>query len=67
MPIFNFEITAYYREHKDHYIYSRENPSVFQANTALGKGRAAIFEKWLPKWTGERVNGCLGRTGEEIG
>lgn len=23
--------TAYYREHKDHYIFSRENPSVFQA------------------------------------
>ncbi|MFU8847137.1 MAG: TonB-dependent receptor plug domain-containing protein [Opitutales bacterium] len=25
------EATAYYREHKDHYIFSRENPAIFQA------------------------------------
>jgi hypothetical protein len=26
-----FEISAYYRKHQDHYIYSRENPSLFEA------------------------------------
>ena len=26
-----FEVSAYYRKHNDHYIYSRENPSAFQA------------------------------------
>ncbi|MEL0653820.1 TonB-dependent receptor [Pseudoalteromonas issachenkonii] len=27
----NFEVSAYYRKHNDHYIYSRENPSAFEA------------------------------------
>ena len=27
----NFEVSAYYRTHDDHYIYSRENPSAFEA------------------------------------
>jgi hypothetical protein len=27
----HFEVSAYYRTHDDHYIYSRENPSVFEA------------------------------------
>ena len=26
-----FEVSAYYRKHNDHYVYSRENPSAFQA------------------------------------
>lgn len=26
-----FEVSAYYRKHNDHYIFSRENPSAFQA------------------------------------
>lgn len=26
-----FEVSAYSRQHKDHYIYSRENPSAFEA------------------------------------
>jgi hypothetical protein len=26
-----FEVSAYYRTHNDHYIYSRENPSAFEA------------------------------------
>ncbi|MBH0038547.1 TonB-dependent receptor plug domain-containing protein [Pseudoalteromonas sp. SWN166] len=27
----NIEVSAYYRKHNDHYIYSRENPSAFEA------------------------------------
>ncbi|KDC52407.1 TonB-dependent receptor plug domain-containing protein [Pseudoalteromonas fuliginea] len=27
----NFEVSSYYRTHDDHYIYSRENPSAFEA------------------------------------
>jgi hypothetical protein len=27
----HFEVSAYYRTHDDHYIYSRENPSAFEA------------------------------------
>ncbi|MEM5551498.1 TonB-dependent receptor [Pseudoalteromonas neustonica] len=26
-----FEISAYYRKHNDHYVFSRENPSMFEA------------------------------------
>ncbi|MEP2602650.1 MAG: TonB-dependent receptor, partial [Paraglaciecola sp.] len=26
-----FEVSAYYRRHNDHYVYSRENPSLFEA------------------------------------
>ena len=27
----HFEVSAYYRKHNDHYIFSRENPSAFEA------------------------------------
>lgn len=27
----NFEVTAYQRKHNDHYVFSRENPSIFEA------------------------------------
>ncbi|KTF14265.1 TonB-dependent receptor plug domain-containing protein [Pseudoalteromonas sp. 10-33] len=27
----HFEVSAYYRKHNDHYVFSRENPSAFQA------------------------------------
>ncbi|MCV6627634.1 MAG: TonB-dependent receptor, partial [Cellvibrionaceae bacterium] len=27
----NFEVSGYYRRHNDHYVFSRENPSAFQA------------------------------------
>ncbi|QHJ13880.1 hypothetical protein FX988_04161 [Paraglaciecola mesophila] len=27
----NFEVSAYYRKHNDHYVFSRENPDSFQA------------------------------------
>ncbi|MFM9785596.1 hypothetical protein, partial [Streptomyces scabiei] len=27
----SFEVSAYYRKNNDHYIYSRENPSAFEA------------------------------------
>ncbi|WP_017446658.1 TonB-dependent receptor plug domain-containing protein [Gayadomonas joobiniege] len=27
----HFEISAYYRKHKDHYVFSRENPAVFES------------------------------------
>ncbi|MCU4674564.1 TonB-dependent receptor [Catenovulum sp. 2E275] len=27
----SFEVSAYYRKHNDHYVYSRENPSAFES------------------------------------
>ena len=54
-----FEITAYYREHKDHYIYSRENPSVFQAkhttdvSTFAFSGLHALGEAFSLNYSGQ--------------
>ena len=54
-----FEITAYYREHKDHYIYSRENPSVFQAkhttdvSTLAFSGLHALGEAFSLNYSGQ--------------
>ncbi|MCH2073581.1 MAG: TonB-dependent receptor [Puniceicoccaceae bacterium] len=54
-----FEITAYYREHKDHYIYSRENPSAFQAkhttdvSTLAFSGLHALGEAFSLSYSGQ--------------
>ncbi len=54
-----FEITAYYREHKDHYIYSRENPSAFQAkhttdvSTFAYSGLHALGEAFSLNYSGQ--------------
>ena len=54
-----FEITAYYREHKDHYIYSRENPSAFQAkhttdvSTFAFSGLHALGEAFSLNYSGQ--------------
>jgi len=33
----------------------------YRADNILGKGRIAIFKKWLPKWTAERMNLLIGQ------
>lgn len=53
------EATAYYREHKDHYVFSRENPGIFQAKhttdvTALGiSGLHAFDAQWGLHYAGQ--------------
>ena len=59
-------ITAYYREGGDSDTALADVRLRYQADTALGKGRAAIFEKWLPKWTGERVNFLIGQLDQSV-
>ena len=54
-------ITAYYREGGDSDTAVADVRLRYQAENILGKGRAAIFEKWLPKWTGEKVNALIGQ------
>ena len=59
-------ITAYYREGGDSETAVADVRSRYQADSTLGKGRAAIFEKWLPKWTGEQVNALIGQLDQSV-
>ena len=59
-------ITAYYREGGDSDTALADVRLRYQADTNLGKGRAAIFEKWLPKWTGEQMNFLIGQLDQSV-
>lgn len=60
----NFEhidvITAFYREGGDSDTAVEDVSLRYQADNLLGKARAAIFQKWLGQWTGEKVNALIG-------
>jgi hypothetical protein len=59
-------ITAYYREGGDSDTAVEDVRLRYQADNLLGRGRAAIFEKWLPKWTGEKVNALIGQLDQSV-
>jgi len=59
-------ITAFYREGGDSDTAAADARLRYQADSTLGKGRAAIFEKWLPKWTGENVNALIGQLDQSV-
>ncbi|MBL4582411.1 MAG: glycosyltransferase [Gammaproteobacteria bacterium] len=59
-------ITAYYREGGDSDTAVADTRLRYQADSTLGKGRAAIFKKWLPKWTGEQVNALIGQLDQSV-
>ena len=67
------EATAYYRENKDHYIYSRENPSIFEAKhttdmTALGfSGLHAFDEQFGINYAGQLAADEIESTSLELG
>lgn len=53
-------ITAYYREGGDSETAVEDVHLRYQPDNHLGKGRAAIFKKWLPQWSGEALNTLIG-------
>ena len=59
-------ITAYYREGGDSDTAVEDVRLRYKADNILGKGRAAIFEKWLPKWTGEEMNALIGQLDQSV-
>jgi len=59
-------VTAYYREGGDSDTAVEDVRLRYEAENILGKGRAAIFEKWLPEWTGERVNALIGQLDQSV-
>lgn len=54
-----FELTAYSRNNTDHYVFSRENPDVFQAfhetdvHAAAWSGRHLLDPQWAVSYTGQ--------------
>ena len=59
-------ITAYYREGGDSDTAIEDVPLRYQEDNTLGKGRAAIFEKWIKTWTGMRVNALIGQLDQSV-
>jgi len=59
-------ITAYYREGGDSATAVEDVRLRYQADNIIGKGRIAIFEKWLPNWTAERVNALIGQLDQSV-
>lgn len=59
-------ITAYYREGGDSDTAVEDVRLRYQAENILGKGRIAIFEKWLPRWTGESMNSLIGQLDQSV-
>jgi len=54
------EITAFYREGGDSDTAAADVRQRYEPDGLLGKGRAALFDKWLPKWNGEKLNALIG-------
>ncbi|MDB0051363.1 glycosyltransferase [Gammaproteobacteria bacterium] len=59
-------VTAYYREGGDSNTAVADVRLRYQGENILGKGRAAIFEKWLPKWTGDQMNALIGQLDQSV-
>ena len=59
-------ITAYYREGGDSDTAVEDVRLRYRADNDLGRGRAAIFDKWLPHWTGAKVNALIGQLDQSV-
>jgi len=53
--------TAFYREGGESETAAIDTHSRYNNDSLLGKGRAAIFNKWLPRWSGAQINQLIGR------
>ena len=59
-------ITAFYRDGGDSDTAAEDVRLRYEADSDLGRARAAIFEKWLPTWTGEKVNALIGQLDQSV-
>ncbi len=53
-------ITAFYREGGDSETAAIDTRVRYRNDSVLGKGRAAIFTKWMPRWNGAQLNALIG-------
>lgn len=59
-------ITAFYRDGGDSDTAVDDVRIRYEADSELGRARAAIFTKWLPTWTGEKVNALIGQLDQSV-
>lgn len=59
-------LTAFYREGGDSDTTVADVRLRYQDDNILSKGRAALFDKWLPKWNGERINSLIGQLDQSV-
>ncbi len=59
-------LTAFYREGGDSDTAAENVRLRYQSENILAKARAAIFDKWLPQWSGERVNALIGQLDQSV-
>ncbi|NQV68512.1 MAG: glycosyltransferase [Pseudohongiella sp.] len=60
------KITAFYREGGDSDTAVENVQLRYQSDNYLGKGRAAIFGKWLTHWSGEKLNELIGHLDQSL-
>lgn len=53
-------ITAFYREGGESATASADTRVRYQNDSLLGQGRAALFTKWMPRWSGAQLNQLIG-------
>lgn len=54
------QVTAFYRAGGDSDTAVDDVDSRYQSDHPLGKARAKLFDKWMPRWDGARLNAMLG-------
>ncbi len=59
-------LTAFYREGGDSDTAVEDVRLRYKHDNIPGKGRAALFDKWLLKWSGERVNSLIGQLDQSV-
>lgn len=60
------EITAFYREGGDSDTAAADVRQRYEPEGLLGRARAALFDKWLPKWDGEKLNALIGHLDQSL-
>jgi len=53
-------ITAFYREGGGSETAAADTNLRYRNDSLLGKGRAALFTKWMPRWNGAQLNALIG-------
>lgn len=67
----HYQVSAYYRKHKDHYVYSRENPTAFESfhttevSSVAVSGRHALPSNFALNYAGQIIADSIESTSLE--
>lgn len=59
-------ITAFYREGGESATAEADTAVRYNNDSLLGKSRAAIFSKWMPRWSGTQLNQLIGSLDQSL-